>query len=70
MFACRVFFRQSIFFVFLKDIAAKQKAVTDIQRVIDEPAMGQSELDQLNRQVRLIMLILDVVLLQNFLERG
>ncbi|XP_046854329.1 intraflagellar transport protein 81 homolog [Xenia sp. Carnegie-2017] len=37
-----------------KDIAAKQKAVTDIQRVIDEPAMGQSELDQLNRQIGML----------------
>ncbi|XP_028405978.1 intraflagellar transport protein 81 homolog isoform X1 [Dendronephthya gigantea] len=35
-----------------KDIEAKQKAIGDIQRVIDEPAMGQSDLDQLNQQIR------------------
>ncbi|CAB3988944.1 intraflagellar transport 81 homolog, partial [Paramuricea clavata] len=35
-----------------KDIEAKQKAVSDMQRVIDEPAMGQSDLDQLNHQIR------------------
>ena len=34
-----------------QDIEAKQKAVSDMQRVIDEPAMGQSDLDQLNHQV-------------------
>ena len=34
-----------------QDIEAKQKAASDMQRVIDEPAMGQSDLDQLNRQV-------------------
>jgi hypothetical protein len=34
-----------------QDIEGKQKAVSDMQRVIDEPAMGQSDLDQLNHQV-------------------
>ena len=38
-------------FCLFQDIEAKQKAASDMQRVIDEPAMGQSDLDQLNHQV-------------------
>lgn len=35
-----------------KDIETKKKALSDIQNVIDEPAMCQSDLDQLNRQIK------------------
>lgn len=35
-----------------KEIAAKKKAVQDLQKVVNEPAMGQSDLDDLNDKVR------------------
>ena len=34
-----------------KDIEARKKAVHDLQRVVAEPAMGQSDLDELQNKV-------------------
>ena len=34
-----------------KEITAMKKTTIDLQRVVAEPAMGQSDLDQLNDQV-------------------
>ena len=48
------FYNQHFFFL-PKDIETKKKALSDIQNVIDEPAMCQSDLDQLNRQVGVIL---------------
>jgi len=35
-----------------KEIEGKRKIVNDYQRVVDEPAMGQSDLDELNKQIK------------------
>ena len=35
----------------LKEIDAKRKACQDLERVVNEPAMGQSDLDEINSQV-------------------
>ena len=37
-----------------KEIEGKRKIVNDYQRVVDEPAMGQSDLDELNKQARIL----------------
>ena len=37
-----------------KDIDARKKAVHDLQRVVAEPAMGQSDLDVLQNKVGLL----------------
>lgn len=34
-----------------KDISGRRKTLQDLQRVVAEPAMGHSDLDQLNSQV-------------------
>jgi hypothetical protein len=34
-----------------KDISGRRKTLQDLQRVVAEPAMGNSDLDQLNSQV-------------------
>lgn len=34
-----------------KELAMKRKAVSDLQRVVSEPAMGQGELDVINDKV-------------------
>ena len=36
-----------------KDIEARKKTVHDLQRVVAEPAMGQSDLDELLNKVML-----------------
>ncbi|KAL3848360.1 hypothetical protein ACJMK2_019225 [Sinanodonta woodiana] len=35
-----------------KDIASRRKTIQDLQRVVTEPAMGMSDLDQLHSQIR------------------
>ncbi|XP_002742265.1 intraflagellar transport protein 81 homolog [Saccoglossus kowalevskii] len=35
-----------------REIEAKRKTVQDLQRVVSEPAMGQSDLDELDRKIR------------------
>ncbi len=35
-----------------KEISARKKACSDLQRVVAEPAMGQSDLDDINKKVR------------------
>ncbi|XP_047498855.1 intraflagellar transport protein 81 homolog [Penaeus chinensis] len=37
-----------------KEVAAKQRIVSTLQRVTAQPAMGQSELDAVNKQIRLL----------------
>ncbi|XP_070538822.1 intraflagellar transport protein 81 homolog [Ptychodera flava] len=37
-----------------KEIEAKRKTVQDLQRVISEPAMGQSDLDELDKKIRAV----------------
>lgn len=34
-----------------KELASKRKAVSDLQRVVSEPAMGQSDLEAINDKV-------------------
>ncbi|XP_071798485.1 intraflagellar transport protein 81 homolog [Asterias amurensis] len=38
----------------LKEIDAKRKACQDLERVVNEPAMGQSDLDEINSQIKTI----------------
>ena len=37
-----------------KDIASRRKMIQDLQKVVAVPAMGQSDLDELNNQVTAI----------------
>ncbi|XP_077987747.1 intraflagellar transport protein 81 homolog [Glandiceps talaboti] len=37
-----------------KEIEAKRKTVQDLQRVVSEPAMGQSDLDELDRKIKAV----------------
>ena len=37
-----------------KEIQARKKACSDLQRVVAEPAMGQSDLDDINKKVNTI----------------
>ena len=39
-----------------KDIEARKKTVHDLQRVVAEPAMGQSDLDELQNKVKTVVL--------------
>ena len=34
-----------------KEITTRRKACSDLQRVVAEPAMGQSDLDEINKKV-------------------
>ena len=36
----------------LKELEGKKKYAHDLQKVADEPAMGQTDIDELNRRVR------------------
>lgn len=38
-----------------KDLASRRKMIQDLQKVVAIPAMGQSDLDELNNQVRVIL---------------
>ena len=38
-----------------KELEAKRKAVRDLQKVVAEPAMGQSDLDAINEKVNNIV---------------
>ncbi len=40
-----------------KEIEAKRKACQDLERVVNEPAMGQSDLDEINSQVSGVSII-------------
>ena len=35
-----------------KELEGKKKYARDLQKVADEPAMGQTDVDELNKQVR------------------
>lgn len=35
-----------------KEISILKKTVNDLQKVVSEPAMGQSDLDNINRQIK------------------
>ena len=37
-----------------RELAARKKAVQNLQRIVAEPAMGQAELDQINEKVLVI----------------
>jgi len=36
----------------LKELEGKKKYAKDLQKVADEPAMGQNDIDELNKRVR------------------
>lgn len=41
-----------IFYLNDKELEGKKKYAQDLQKVADEPAMGQADLDELNKRVR------------------